>query len=112
MSLTSRKDVIDFCLTFPLAYEDYPFDDFNWTVMRRRDTRKGFCWIFERDGKIWVNIKMNPEWADFRRGIYESVIPAYHMNKRHWSSIILDGSVPINEIETMIEESYTLCDKK
>lgn len=55
--MTTRQEIIDFCKTFPAAYEDYPFDDYNWTVMRRTDTKKGFAWIYERQGKIWVNLK-------------------------------------------------------
>ena len=110
--MTTREDAIAYCLTFPLAYEDYPFDDFNWTVMRRKDTKKGFAWIFERDGRVWINIKVDPAWGEFWRDLYPSVLPAYHMNKRHWNSIILDGTVPDDEIAAMIAASYDLCAKK
>lgn len=110
--MTQRKEIIDYCLSLPLAYEDYPFDDPNWTVMRRRDTKKGFAWIFEREGKIWVNVKIDPEWGVFWRNVYSSVIPAYHMNKVHWNSIILDGSIPPEEIMAMIDKSHELCGKK
>lgn len=107
--MTERREVIDFCLTFPQAYEDYPFDDFNWTVMRRRDTRRGFAWIFEKDEKLWCNVKAEPERGFFWRGLYEAVLPAYHMNKEHWISLILDGSIPVEDIRTMIADSYELC---
>ena len=110
--MKTRKEIIEFCLTFPASYEDYPFDDFNWTVMRRRDTTKGFAWIFERDGRLWVNLKADPERGLFWRGAYESVLPAYHMNKEHWISVIMDGSVPVEDVETMIGDSYRLCGKK
>lgn len=110
-AMLTRRDAVDYCLTFPGVYEDYPFDDPNWTVMRRRDTRHGFCWIFEREGHIWLNLKNAPDWGELRRSSFPSVLPAYHMNKEHWSSVILDGSVPREEIETMIGESYALCGK-
>ena len=110
--MTTRQEVIDFCKKFELAYEDYPFDDPNWTVMRRRDTTRGFAWIFERFGKIWVNVKADPLWGLDLRDMYPSVLPAYHMNKLHWNSIVLDGTVPDEEIELMIEASYELCGKK
>ncbi len=42
------------------------------------------------------------------RDIFESVIPGYHMNKRHWNTVILDGSIPHGEIERMIDRSYGL----
>ena len=110
--MTTRREAIEFCMTFPAAYEDYPFDDPNWTVMRRRDTGRGFCWIFEREGRMWMNLKVDPEWGRFWREVYPSVIPAYHMNKTHWNSVILDGSVPDAELMQMISTSYSLCGKK
>jgi len=67
-----------------------------------------FAWIYEKDGFIWVNVKCNPEWRDFFRDAFPSVVPAYHLNKEHWNSIILDGSVPEDDIKRMIEESYEL----
>ena len=110
--MTSREEIIKFCLTFSHAYEDYPFDDFNWTVMRRKDTHRGFAWIFEREGEMWVNIKVDPDWGEFWREVYPSVNPAYHMNKKHWNSVILDGTVPEEELCRMIASSYELCGKK
>jgi len=46
--------------------------------------------------------------VEFWRNAYTSVVPAYHMNKKHWNSIILDGTVPGKEIKRMIAESYDL----
>ena len=106
-----RKEIIELCMTFPKAYEDYPFDDPNWTVMRRSDTSRGFAWIFEREGKLWVNIKLPPDWGDFWRGVYPAILPAYHMNKKHWSSVIQDGTVPKEEFEALVAKSYDLCGK-
>ena len=110
--MKTRKDVIEYCLSFLTAYEDYPFDDFSWTVMRRRDTTRGFAWIFERGGRLWVNLKAEPNRGLFWRGAYDSVQPAYHMNKEHWISVILDGTVPDEDVKTMISDSYFLCGKK
>ena len=56
---------------------------------------------------------MDPEWRDFWRATYSSVQPGYHQNKEHWSTVILDGTVPADEIKRMIAESYDLVvDKK
>ena len=112
MIYLTREAVIEYSLTFPFSYEDYPFDDPNWTVMRRSDTKRGFAWIFEKDGHIWVNVKAQPDWALFWRDLYPSVLPAYHMNKTHWNSIVLDGSVPDDAVEDMISRSYDLCGKR
>lgn len=51
---------------------------------------------------------MNPQWRDFRREDYPSVLPGYHQNKEHWNSIILDGTVSDEEIRRMIAKSYDL----
>lgn len=106
--MTERKQAVKYCLSLKNTYEDYPFHDNNWTVMRHSENRKTFALIFSRNGHIWVNVKCRPEWCDFWRRTYSSVVPAYHMNKTHWNSVILDGTVPDKDIETMIKESYEL----
>jgi len=106
--MTERKEVISHCLAFQNVYEDYPFRDTDWCVVRHKDNRKVFAWIFEREGYIWVNVKCSPEWAEVWRQTYPSVLPAYHLNKKHWNSIILDGTVPDEEICRMIGDSYDL----
>ena len=102
--MKTREDVIKFCLSLQNTYEDYPFHDFNWTVMRHQDNKKMFASIFERQGHIWVNTKCDLDWAYMWRTTYESVVPAYRMNKWHWNSIILDGTVPENDIKIFSEE--------
>ena len=59
-----------------------------------------------------MNVKVDPQWRDFWRNTYDSVFPGYHQNKEHWNSIILDGSIPDEEIRRMISESYDLITKK
>lgn len=110
--MRTRKEAIRYCMTFQDVYEDYPFRDDNWTLMRHKDSKKSFATIYERLGRIWINVKCDPEWRDFWRSTYASVIPAYHMNKEHWSSIILDGSVPDGDIQRMITESYEITKPK
>ena len=90
------------------VYEDYPFHDDNWCVMRHKKNKKTFALIYDKDGYVWINVKCDPEWREFWRNAFESVVPAYHMNKTHWNSIILDGSVPNKDIRRMIGESYDL----
>lgn len=110
--MKTRKEAILFCLTFPDTYEDYPFHDLNWTVIRCKKNRKIFAWIYEREGSICVNVKCQPQWRDFWRQAFPSVIPGFHMNKRYWNTIILDGTVPEKEIQRMIGESYDLVSEK
>lgn len=106
--MKTREEAIQYCLSLKNCYEDYPFRDTNWTVIRHVENRKVFAWIFEREGHIWINVKCDPEWRDFWRDAFVSVIPGFHMNKQHWNSIILDGTVPEEEIRRMIVESYGL----
>ena len=95
-SMTTRKQAVDFCMKFKDTYEDYPFHDANWTCMRIKTNKRIFAWIYERNDHIWVNVKCDPEWRDFWRNAYESVLPAYH-------------TIPDQEIQRMIGDSYELC---
>lgn len=106
--MKTREAVIRFCKTLPDVYEDYPFHDQNWTVMRHKKNKKSFAYIFEREERIWVNVKCDPEWILLWRESFPSVVPAYHMNKKYWNSLILDGTVPEKDIKRMIAESYDL----
>ncbi len=106
--MTTREEVIWYCKSFHKIIEDYPFHDSNWTLMRHMVNKKIFTCIYEREGNIWINVKCDPEWTDFWRSAFPSIVPAYHMNKEHWNSIVLDGTVPENVIQQMIAESYEL----
>ena len=106
--MLTREEAIAACLALPLTYEDYPFDDTNWTTIRHIGNRKIFAFIFARDAQIWINVKAEPMWAEFWRNAFPAVRPAYHMNKKHWISIILDGSMKEEEICRLIQDSYDL----
>jgi predicted DNA-binding protein (MmcQ/YjbR family) len=56
----------------------------------------------------WMNLKCDPDEAVMLRDIFSSVVPGYHMNKRLWNTIILDGSIPEGEIERMMDNSFML----
>ena len=59
-----------------------------------------------------INLKCEPEQAVILRDVFASVLPGYHMNKTHWNTVLLDGSIPIGEIERMIDHSYAQVVKK
>ena len=109
--MTEKKEAVAFCLTLKDSYEDYPFHDPNWCVIRHKKNQRVFAWIFEKDDYIWINVKCDPEWREFWRNAYQAVKPAYHLNKQHWNSIILDGTIPDQDIYKMIRESYFLTQK-
>ena len=106
--MRTRQEALDYGLSFPNTYQDAPFHDENWQLVRCRKNKKVFAWTYFREGKLCVNVKVNPEWRDFWRNAYEAVLPGYHMNKNHWNTVILDGTVPEKEVKRMIAESYDL----
>ena len=120
---TEREIISDFALTLPGAVLDKPFeDDFDTTVFRHGEGGKWFGLIMnveksrvglDGEGKIDVlNLKCDPEESFIVREMYGGIIPAYHMNKRHWISVILNGSVPVDFTERLTEKSYDLTRKK
>ena len=106
--MKTREEALKYGLTFPDVYQDAPFHDPNWQLVRYKGNKKAFLWTYEREGYINLNVKVDPEKAFFWRNIYKSVIPGYHQNKDHWNTIILDESIPDEEIKLMIAESYDL----
>ena len=106
--METREEALTYGLSFPGTYQEAPFHDPNWQLVRVKGSKKAFLWTYERDGLINLNVKADPEWRDFWRTTYASVIPGYHQNKEHWNTIILDGSIPDDDIRRMIAESYDL----
>ena len=106
--MRTREEALSYGLSFPDTYQDAPFHDENWQLVRYKGNKKAFLWTYEREGFINLNVKVEPDKAFFWRDIYESVMPGYHQNKEHWNTIILDGSIPDKDIECMIAESYDL----
>ena len=106
--MKTREEALSYGLSFLDTYQDAPFHDENWQLVRYKGNKKAFLWTYERDGFINLNVKVEPDKAFFWRDIYESVMPGYHQNKEHWNTIILDGSIPDKDIECMIAESYDL----
>lgn len=106
--MLTRQEAIKACMSLNGAYEDYPFDDPNWTIMRHHGNRKMFAAIYERQGHIWLNLKADPMWGDLWKQNWAAVVPAYHMNKQHWISVILDRSMTDEEIFRLICDSHAL----
>ena len=106
--MKTREDALLFGLSFPDTYQDAPFHDTNWQLVRYKGNKKAFLWTYERNGYINLNVKVDPDKAFIWRDIYKSVIPGYHQNKENWNTIILDGTIPDGDIRIMIAESYDL----
>ena len=106
--MQTREEALEYGLSFPYTYKEAPFHDKNWQLVRVEGSKKAFLWIYEKDGYINLNVKTDPNWRDYWRDAFESVIPGWHQNKEHWNTIILDGTVPDDAIRTMIAESYEI----
>lgn len=102
----NHKRLIELGLRYPGTSLRYPFDP-NMPVLFVGD--KLFALLGDRGGVESVNLKTSPEEAWLLRDTYPGgVLPGYHMNKKHWNTVMLDGSVPDEVIEQMLEESFRL----
>ena len=106
--MRTKEEACSFGLEFENTYLDKPFRKADRQLIRIKDTKKAFLCVYERDGFVNLNVKVDPAWRDFWRNTYTSVVPGYHQNKEHWNTLILDGSIKEDDIKRMIAESYDL----
>lgn len=99
------KTISEYCLSKDGAVEDLPFGP---DVLVYKVASKMFILISDRGKKLNISLKCDPILAEDFRQRYASVTSGYHMNKRHWNTIVIDGSVPDNELHWMIDHSYEL----
>jgi predicted DNA-binding protein (MmcQ/YjbR family) len=95
----------DHCLSFAGAEETFPFGP--RTSVFKVAGRMFALSQFDADS-LRVSLKCEPDLAEALRESYPAVIPGYHLNKRHWNTVIIDGSLPDETIREMIEDSYDL----
>lgn len=107
-TMITREVILQYGLSFEDTYQDAPFHDPNWILVRCKKNKKAFLWTYMYQGELRMNVKVDPEWRELWRQTYAAVIPGYHQNKMHWNTVILNGSVPDEEIRRMIGESYDL----
>ena len=106
--MNTRKEALDYGLSFPNTYVEAPFHDPNWQLVRVKGSKKAFLWTYIREDYVNLNVKTDPEWRDYWRSAFSSVIPGWHQNKEHWNTIILDGTIPDEAVRKMIAEGYDL----
>jgi predicted DNA-binding protein (MmcQ/YjbR family) len=94
-----------FALSFPETSEEQPFGP---DVDVYKVAGKMFAILSPEDSPPALSLKCEPMLALELREEFEAVIPGYHLNKRHWNTVILDGSIPDREINAMISHSYNL----
>lgn len=100
-----HKTVEDYILSMPNSQLDYPFGK-DVAVYKVGD--KMFALIEEKSDPVRISLKCDPLLAQTLRERYESVMPGYHLNKKHWNTIILSGQLSWEEIQDLIRHSYNL----
>lgn len=104
----NKDDIIDAITSLPGVVLDYPFGK-GVAVYKVGSTEgKMFALIHEEATPLRISLKCDPTLAELLRGKYETILPGYHLNKKHWNTIICSGQVPEDELRDLIRHSYEL----
>ncbi|MGH7142108.1 MAG: MmcQ/YjbR family DNA-binding protein [Candidatus Saccharimonadales bacterium] len=101
----NQKVVEDYILSQPNAILDYPFGE-SVAVYKVKD--KMFALMAEDKEPVQLSLKCDPELSKILRDKYESVMPGYHLNKKHWNTLLLSGQLKWEEVQDLIRHSYYL----
>src|ERR1700749_78458 len=104
-----HKTVEEYLLSMPNAYLDYPFGE-GTAVYKVPVNGEGmlFALVTEKVEPVRLSLKCDPLLAVTLREKYETVMPGYHLNKKHWNTIVLTGQLEWEEIQGLIRHSYNL----
>jgi predicted DNA-binding protein (MmcQ/YjbR family) len=100
-----RKTVEDYVLSLPDAVREYPFGE-DVAVYKVGD--KMFALMSETKDPVNLSLKCDPLLATALREKYETVLAGYHLNKKHWNTLILSGQLSWDEVQDLIRHSYRL----
>lgn len=98
----------EYCISKKDVTESFPFGD-DTLVFK---THGRIFALVNLEGDLSINLKCDPGLAIELRERYSSVMPGYHMNKKHWNTVRIDGSVPDRELFSWIDHSYDLVSKR
>lgn len=109
----THKDFEDYILQFAHVWLDYPFGE-GTAVYKYGDKPDGkiVAIVTEESKPLRVSLKCDPQLAVNLREKYETVLPGYHLNKKHWNTIICSGQLPDDEIHDLMRLSYLLVSGK
>ncbi|NTW62317.1 MmcQ/YjbR family DNA-binding protein [Candidatus Saccharibacteria bacterium] len=109
--MKTHKEVEEYLLSFPNTWLDFPFGE-GAAVYKigHEDSGKGkmFAIIQEESDPLRLSLKCDPLLAEKLRDTYETVLPGYHLNKKHWNTVLCTGQVPDDELKSLITHSYHL----
>ena len=101
------QELVDFCLALPQATETFPFGE-ETSVFKVSGNGKIFALSALGSEPLSVSLKIDPGESVALQEEYPGITPGYHLNKKHWVSIVLDGSVPDDLVEELLRSSYAL----
>jgi predicted DNA-binding protein (MmcQ/YjbR family) len=101
----THKEVENYLLSMPGAKLDYPFGE-GVAVYKAGD--KMFALVTEKKLPVQISLKCDPLLAETLREKYDTVMPGYHLNKKHWNTILLTGQMEWEEVQGLIRHSYSL----
>lgn len=101
----THKEVEEYILSMPNTRLEYPFGE---GVAVYKVGEHMFALIAEDKEPVNLSVKCDPQLAQLLRDKYESVMPGYHLNKKHWNTIVLSGQIPWEDIQGFIRHSYQL----
>lgn len=104
LCLMNIESYRDFCLNLTGVTESFPFDE---TTLVFKVMNKMFS-ITDTEDVFKIAVKCDPELAEQRRAMYPSVKPGYHLNKKHWNTIVVEGDISDSILQQWILESYNL----
>jgi predicted DNA-binding protein (MmcQ/YjbR family) len=103
--MIGSTELRDLCLGFPGSDETFPFGP-ETSVFKVADKMFALSRLAERPPS--VSVKCDPSLAAGLRATHPAVLPGYHLNKRHWNTVVIDGSIAEQTIRDMVEDSYDL----
>lgn len=111
--MISHKEVEKYLLSMPNAKLDYPFGEevAVYKIVRGPSSHKEgkmFALVAEKSDPVRISLKCDPTLAETLRDKYETVMPGYHLNKKHWNTIVLTGQLEWKEVQDLIRHSYEL----
>lgn len=107
----THKELEEYLLSFPNTWLDFPFgEETSVYKIGHKETGEGKMFaLIQNDSKpLRLSLKCDPQLAEVLREKYETIIPGYHLNKKHWNTILCTGQVPDDEIHDFVRLSYNL----
>lgn len=104
--MITHKELETYLLSLPGAKLDYPFGE--EVAVYKTSEDKMFALVQEESNPVQLSLKCDPQLSQVLREKYETVMPGYHLNKKHWNTILLSGQLPWQDVQDLITHSYNL----